>query len=90
MKNQLTQFAARGRVLLQRFVRLLSAWAWKEMLWDVGRVEWKYGRTEDGTPKYWEEWNNIRVHLREAGKLRQPQELGLPNGQDQRDAKRLR
>lgn len=32
MKNQLTQFAARSRVLLQRLVRLISAWAWREEL----------------------------------------------------------
>jgi len=49
------------------------------MLWDVGRVEWKYGRTDDGKPKNWSEWDDVRVHLREAGKLRQPQELDSPN-----------
>jgi hypothetical protein len=64
---------------VQRIVRRLSAWAWDEMLWDVGLVEWKYGRTDDGKPKNWTEWNNVRVHLREAGKLRQPQELDSPN-----------
>ena len=30
MKNKLTQFAARSRVLLQRLVRLLSSWAWED------------------------------------------------------------
>ncbi len=30
MKNQLTQFAARSRVLLQRLVRRVSAWAWED------------------------------------------------------------
>ena len=30
MKNQLTQLAACSRVLLQRLVRLVSGWAWKE------------------------------------------------------------
>jgi hypothetical protein len=66
---------------VQRLVRRLSRFAWEEMLWDVGRVEWKYGRTDDGKPKNWDEWNNVRAHLREAGKLRQPQELDLPNGE---------
>jgi len=74
-----TPKALRGICWVQRLVRRLSAWAWDEMLWDVGRVEWKYGRTDDGKPKNWTEWNNIRVHLREAGKLRQPQELDSPN-----------
>jgi hypothetical protein len=58
---------------LDRLVRRLSRFAWEEMLWDVGRVEWKYGRTDDGKPKNWDEWNNVRAHLREAGKLRQPE-----------------
>jgi hypothetical protein len=64
---------------VQRLVRRLSRFAWEEMLRDVGRVEWKYGRTDDGKPKNWDEWNLVRAHLREAGKLRQPQELDLPN-----------
>jgi hypothetical protein len=74
--------ALRGICGVPRLVRRLSAWAWEEMLFDVGRVEWKYGRTDDGKPKNWTEWNNVRVHLREAGKLRQPQELDSPNPQD--------
>jgi hypothetical protein len=60
---------------LKYIIRKLTAWAWDEMLFDVGRVEWKYGRTEDGKPKSWTEWDNIRYHLIEAGKLRRPQEL---------------
>lgn len=60
---------------IRSLVRRLSAWAWDDMLFDVGRVEWKYGRNENGTPKNWTEWNNVRVHLREAGKLRQPQDF---------------
>ena len=60
---------------LKYIIRKLTAWAWDEMLFDVGRVEWKYGRTDDGKPKRWDEWDNVRDHLREAGKLRQPQEL---------------
>lgn len=64
---------------LQRVVRRLSIFAWQEMLWDVGRVEWKYGRTEEGQPKNWTEWENVRGHLRETGYLRQPQELEKNN-----------
>ena len=60
---------------IQRIVRRLTKWAWDEMLFDVSRVEWKYGRLDDGSPKNWNEWNNIRDHLREFGKLRRPQEL---------------
>jgi len=74
--------ALSGICWVQRFVRRLSRFAWNEMLWDVGRVEWKYGRTDDGKPKNWKEWDDVRVHLREAGKLRQPQELDSPNVKD--------
>lgn len=65
--------------LLKRFIRRLSAWAWEEMLYDVSRVEWNFGRSNTGIPKNWTEWNNVRSHLREVGKLRQPQELDFPN-----------
>lgn len=71
----------RGICWVQRLARRLSAWAWDEMLFDVGRVEWKYGRNDNGQPKNWTEWNNVRAHLREAGKLRQPQELDSPSSQ---------
>lgn len=66
---------------VKRVIRRLSAWAWEEMLFDVSRVEWKYGRNDNGTPKNWTEWNNVRVHLQETGNLRQPQELDSPNFQ---------
>lgn len=59
---------------VHRLVRRISAWAWDDMLFDVSRVEWKYGRYDDNTPKDWTEWNNVRAHLLEAGKLRQPLE----------------
>lgn len=69
----------RGISWVKCLARRLSRFAWEEMLWDVGRVEWKYGRTNDGKPINWTEWNNVRQHLREAGKLRQPQELDSPH-----------
>lgn len=59
---------------IKRIIRRLSRFAWDEMLRDVGRVEWKFGRGDDGKPKDWTEWNNLRDHLREAGRLLQPQE----------------
>ena len=71
--------ALRGICWVQRLVRRLSRFAWDEMLYDVGRVEWKYGRENDGKPKNWTEWNNVRAHLLEVGSLRQPQELHSPN-----------
>ena len=75
----------KGRLsaLALRLVRRLSRFAWDDMLFDVGRVEWKYGRTDDGRPKDWTEWNYVRAHLREAGKLRQPQEFDSPNVQSE-------
>ena len=53
-----------------RAVRRLSRFAWRDMLWDVARVESKYGRHDDGRVKDWTEWENVREHLREAGALR--------------------
>ena len=55
---------------LQRLVRLLSRWAWEDFLFSVGRVEWKYGRTDDGKPKDWTEWEDVRDGLREIGRFR--------------------
>jgi hypothetical protein len=60
---------------MNKLIRRLTKFAWKEFLWDVSRVEWKFGRTNEGLPKDWDEWNNIREHLRELNSLRQPQEL---------------
>ena len=56
--------------LFLRVVRRLSRFAWRDMLWDVARVESKYGWHDNGSPKDWVEWVNIREHLREAGELR--------------------
>jgi hypothetical protein len=61
----------------RKWVRRLSRFAWSEMLWDVSRVEWKYGRNDDGSPKNWDEWNNVRDHLQEHRSLRRPEELGI-------------
>lgn len=63
------------RGTLKRLVRRWSRFAWSEMLCDVSRVEWKYGRNDNGTPKDWDEWNDVREHLRESDSLRQPNEL---------------
>lgn len=74
-----TNTKERLSALALRLVRRLSRFAWDDMLFDVGRVEWKYGRMDDGQPKDWTEWNSVRAHLRESGMLRQPQELDSPN-----------
>lgn len=75
----LSNFLALARLYMctnfSKLVRKLTSFAWKEMLWDVSRVEWKFGRNEDGSPKDWDEWNNIREHLVENGSLRQPKEI---------------
>ena len=60
---------------MKRFVRWLTRWAWNEMLWDVARVEWKFGRHDDGTPRDWCEWDSVREHLREHGAQRAPWEI---------------
>lgn len=59
----------------KRLVRRLSRFAWEDMLWDVARVEWKYGRWDNGKPKNWTEWNNVREHITELGIIRKPKEL---------------
>ena len=46
-----------------------------ELLFDVARAEWKFGRNNDGSPKNWTEWNNIREHLKKFNALRKPEEL---------------
>ena len=61
--------------LFLRVVRRLSRFAWRDMLWDVGRVESKYGRYDGGRVKDWVEWENVREHLREAGELRRNTEI---------------
>lgn len=63
------------RHMLNRLVRRLSRFAWHEVLFDVGRIEWRYGRYESGKPKQWGDWEAVRDHLRETGYLRQPEEL---------------
>ncbi len=78
MKMKLKCFCT---VAVTRLVRRLSLFAWEEMLWDVSRVEWKYGRTDDGKPKDWDEWNNVRDHLREVKRLRKPEELYQTNAE---------
>lgn len=72
--------------LAQRLVRRLSAWAWHDFLFDVGRVEWRYGRDQNGAAKDWAGWNAVREHLREAGQLRNADELDSPNAQRERPA----
>ena len=61
-----------AEMLLQHLVRRYNALAW-----DASRVEWKYGRHSDGTPKGWTCWDNLRDSLAEY--VRQPQELGGRN-----------
>ena len=51
---------------IKYLIRKCSKFAWKEMLLDVSRAEQKFGRTQNGDLKDWEEWNCIRRHLLEA------------------------
>ena len=62
-----------AEMLLQHLVRRYNALAF-----DAARVEWKYGRTDDGTPKNWIEWNNLRESLAEY--VRQPHEIESYDG----------
>jgi hypothetical protein len=57
---------------IKRIVRRASRFAWNEMLFDVARAEWKFGRSKD-----WKEWMAVRAHLVDAQSLRQPQEIDL-------------
>jgi hypothetical protein len=58
--------------MIKRIVRRASRFAWNEMLFDVARAEWKFGRAKD-----WKEWMAVRAHLVDAGFLRQPREIDL-------------
>lgn len=63
---------------LKKLIRRLTRFAWDDFLYDVARVEWKYGRNDNGTPKQWTEWVHVRDHLREVKSLRKPEELEIP------------
>lgn len=60
---------------IRRIVRRLTRWAWLDFLDASSRVEWKYGRTDDGLPKRWEEWDDLRECLGESNALRCLEEL---------------
>jgi hypothetical protein len=49
-----------------------------ELRFAAARVEWKYGRTDDGKPKNWVEWNDLRDSLGEH--VRQPHEIESYDG----------
>jgi hypothetical protein len=77
-----TQKAREGAVreTIKAITRRLTLWAWEEVVFNVARVEWKFGRHNNGRPKNWKEWNNVRDNLRELKRLRQPQELEHEKG----------
>ena len=62
-----------AEMLLQHLVRRYNSLAF-----DAARVEWKYGRSDDGKPKNWIEWNNLRESLAEY--VRQPHEIESYDG----------
>ena len=65
---------------IKAMTRRLTLWAWEEVVFNIARVECKYGRYDNGRPKNWTEWNNVRDNLRELKRLRQPQELEHEKG----------
>lgn len=52
----------------------MTRFAWADMLYDVARVEWKYGRNDlpfgKEELKDYSEWNNVREHLKENNAMR--------------------
>lgn len=42
---------------------------------DVSRIEVRYGRYDDGSPKRWREWQGVRDHLNEAGMIIKSKEV---------------
>ena len=68
------------RETIKAIIRRLTLWAWEEVVFNIARVEWKFGRYDNGYPKNWEEWNNVRDNLGELKRLRQPQELEHEKG----------
>ena len=65
---------------IKAITRRLTLWAWDEVVFNIARVEWKFGRHNNGRPKNWKEWDNVRDNLRELKKLRQPHELEHEKG----------
>jgi hypothetical protein len=59
MKNQLTQFAAFSRVLLQRLVRLSLRWYWseKEQAWNLRATRWGRSRASVTPCGLWHTWD---------------------------------
>jgi len=63
------------RSKLLQLVRRLTRFAWQEFMQDVSRIEVRYGRNDDGSPKRWKEWQGVRDHLKEAGMLTKSEEV---------------
>ena len=63
------------KIWICRIVRSLSFFAWRDLVFDAARVEWKFGRNDDGSAIDWTEWADLRDDLRETGSLRKPEEL---------------
>ncbi len=63
------------RSKLLRLVRRLTRFAWQEFMQDVSRIEVRYGRYDDGSPKRWREWQGVRDHLNEAGMIIKSKEV---------------
>jgi hypothetical protein len=68
------------REAIKAITRRLTLWAWKEVVFNIARVECKYGRHNNGRPKKWKEWDNVRDNLRELKRLRRPEELENEKG----------
>jgi hypothetical protein len=58
-------------------------WEWafsslEELARDAARVEWKFGCADDGTPKDWQEWKDLRASVEKSGVgLRGPNARGV-------------
>jgi hypothetical protein len=63
------------REAIKAITRRLTLWAWEEVVFNIARIESKYGRYDNRSPKNWTEWNNVRDNLRELNRLRKPEEL---------------
>jgi hypothetical protein len=68
------------RKSIKAITRKITLWAWDEVVFNIARVEWKFGRHNNGRPKNWKEWNNVRDNLRELKRLRKPEELENEKG----------
>lgn len=61
--------------MFKKLIRKFTKFAWGDLIYDVSRVEYKYGRRDNGQILDYHEWNQIRLHLLELNAIKAKDEL---------------